>query len=58
MRRIMQRIARKTIDEKVNIEIMENELDSMDWELNSLVWDIRLNKGPFQGPSQSYRLCR
>lgn len=40
MRRIMQRIARKTIEEKVNIEIMENELDSMDWELNSLVWDL------------------
>jgi hypothetical protein len=37
MRGIMQRIARKTIDEKVNIEIMENELDSLDWELNSLV---------------------
>jgi hypothetical protein len=40
MRRIMQKIARKTIDEKVNIEIMENELDSMDWKLNSLVWDL------------------
>ena len=40
MRRIIQRTARKMVDERVNIEIMENELDAMDWELNSLVWDL------------------
>ena len=39
-RSLMQRTARKQLDEKVNIEIMANELDAMDWELNNMVWDL------------------
>lgn len=31
----MQRLA-----EKINIEIMENELSAMDWSLNPLAWDL------------------
>ncbi len=40
MRKIFQTNARRKLDERVNIEIMANELDAMDWELNSLVWDL------------------
>jgi hypothetical protein len=28
------------LSEKINIEIMENELSAMDWSLNPLVWDL------------------
>jgi len=40
MRKTFQTNARRKLDERVNIEIMANELDAMDWELNSLVWDL------------------
>lgn len=29
------------INEKINIEIMENELSTTEWELNGLVWELR-----------------
>lgn len=31
---------KQKLNERINIEIMENELDAMDWELNSLVWTL------------------
>jgi len=39
----MQKILNKAnqrLNEKVNIEIMNNELDAHDWELNDLVWTL------------------
>ena len=37
---VRQRTARNQLDEKVNLEIMENELDAMDWEHNQLVSEL------------------
>jgi len=31
---------RKTLTEKINIEIMENELAAVDWSLNPLAWEL------------------
>ena len=31
----------KRVCEKINIEIMDNELAATDWELNGLAWELR-----------------
>jgi hypothetical protein len=32
--------ANRTLTEKININIMENELDATDWNLNGLAWEL------------------
>ena len=32
--------ANRTLTEKVNIEIMNNELEAVDWSLNPLAWEL------------------
>jgi len=34
-------VMQNRINEKINIEIMENELSTTEWELNGLVWELR-----------------